>query len=270
VTLDQNYVQQLKVLITSVYINNPGEIVNLYVIHSKIPEYILKGLSEDLIKLKYNLYPIRVSEENFVNAPITNRYPVEMYYRLLAYKWLPNNIDKILYLDPDILVINPIDGLWNLDISDFLFAAASHTGKTEVSNNVNRIRLGIDTDYYNSGVLLMNLKKCREEIVEEDIYEAVSKHADGLFLPDQDVLNILYCDKIKEIDDVIWNYDARNYSNYMLRSVGEANMDWVLKNTSILHFCGREKPWKKNYQRRFGILYKHYQSLTNRYLSVRP
>ena len=39
-------------------------------------------------------------------------------------------------------------------------------------------------------------------------------------------------------------------------------MDWVFTHTAVLHFCGKAKPWKPGYHRRFGPLYKHYMRLT--------
>lgn len=189
-----------------------------------------------------------------------------MYYRLLAGEWLPHDLDKILYLDPDILVINSLNALWEMDLRGYLFAAAAHTGKTEMANSVNKIRLKTNTDYFNSGVLLINLEEAREEIVPDDLFRFVEDNTMALLLPDQDVLNALYGSRIRSLDDARWNYDARNYSNYLLRSGGKENLEWVMENTSILHFCGKDKPWKKNYRRRFGSLYRHYMSLTERYL----
>ena len=118
-----------------------------------------------MAKFSYKLFPIRARTELFSSARVTDRYPKEMYYRLLAGELLPQNLEKIIYIDPDILVINSLSALWEMDISGFLFAGASHTGKTDMANNVNKIRLGTDTDYYNSGFLLINLKRAREEIV---------------------------------------------------------------------------------------------------------
>ena len=141
-------------------------------------------------------------------------------------------------------------------MKDRLFAAASHTGKTELANNINKFRLGTDQKYYNSGVLLMNLSLCRSEIVPEEIFSFVREHT----------LNAIYGGRIQEIDDFLWNYDARNYNNYFLRSAGEADLEWVIKNTSILHFCGKAKPWKPHYTHRFGILYRHYMQLADSYL----
>ena len=54
-----------------------------------------------------------------------------------------------------------------------------------------------------------------------------------------------------------------------MRSLGEADVDWVMAHTAVLHFCGREKPWKKNYRRRFRVLYRHYMNLADKYLPER-
>ena len=85
-----------------------------------------------------------------------------------------------------------------------------------------------------------------------------------LVLPDQDVLNGLYGERILELDEKLYNYDARKYNGYLLASQGEADMDYVIANTRILHFCGKRKPWNKAYVGRFGVLYKHYMQLAAR------
>ena len=113
---------------------------------------------------------------------------------------------------------------------------------TEFANGVNRIRLGVDHDYYNSGVLLMNLEKGREEIHPEELFAYVKGHRKELVLPDQDLLNAMFGERIRPLDDAIWNYDARNFNNYMVRSSAQYNLKWVMEHTAILHFCGKPKP----------------------------
>ncbi len=66
------------------------------------------------------------------------------------------------------------------------------------------------------------------------------------------------------VDDTLWNYDARNYNNYRLRSAGAHDLPWMMEHTAILHFCGKAKPWKPGYVYRFGVLYHHYAQLTRR------
>lgn len=267
-TLDRNYLPQLQVLLTSLRINNPSEKIVLYLLHSGIPESALAGVELQCSAYGYSFVPIRVENTLFQDAPVTRQYPKEMYYRLLAPQLLPADVERVLYLDPDILIINPIRPLWETDLRGNLFGAAAHTGKTELANSVNQLRLGTQRDYYNSGVLLMDLAAGRREIRPDALFTYVEKHRKELVLPDQDLLNGLYSQRILDLEDVIWNYDARNYSNYLLRSGGVCDLRWVMEHTSILHFCGKEKPWKPKYFHRFGILYQHYVQLTRRDWSV--
>lgn len=263
-TLDQNYLPQLQVLLTSLAANDPGERFELILLHSGIPEASLAPVRRQCAAFGWAFSPIYVDEALFEGAPVTKQYPKEMYYRLLAPQILPEKYGRVLYLDPDTLVINPIRELWETELHGNIFAAAAHTGKTELANSVNQLRLGTGQDYFNSGVLLMDLDAGRREIAPEDIFRYVGQHRKELILPDQDALNALYSERILPVEDVLWNYDARNYSNYLLRSMGEYDLPWVMQHTSILHFCGKEKPWKAKYIHRFGILYQHYMQLTHR------
>ena len=262
--LDANYLPQLRVLLTSIRLNNPGETFGLYLMHSGLPERELEGLERWCGEAGWEFHSVPVDAALFDGAPVTAQYPREMYYRLLAGQMLPDGLSRVLYLDPDILVINPLRELWETDMQGNMFAAAAHTGKTELANNVNRIRLGTDHDYYNSGVLLIDLERCRSEVAPDELFAFVREHRRELVMPDQDLLNAVYGDSILPLDDALWNYDARNFNNYMLRSAGEQDMDWVMENTAILHFCGKAKPWKPNYIYRFGVLYRHYERLAER------
>ena len=266
VSLDENYLPQLRVMLYSASLNNPGVNFRVFLLHRGFSAEQLSSLSRQLEALDMELRAVRVDERLFESAPVMKQYPQEMYYRLLAAQLLPEDMDRIIYLDPDILVINPLTPLWRLDMGGKLFAAAAHTGMTELANNVNRLRLGTERNYFNSGVLLIDLASCRAEVKPEEIFSYVSEHADELVLPDQDVLNALYSSRILELDDALWNYDARNFKNYLMRSNGVADMEWVIEHTVVLHFCGRAKPWKPHYRHRFGMLYLHYEQLTRRAL----
>lgn len=263
-TLDQNYLPQLQVLLTSLWANNPGETICLHLLHSGIPEEALSRVRCQCEDLRYSFLPVQVDGGLFHTAPVSRQYPKEMYYRLLAPQLLPRRVDRVIYLDPDTLVINPIRPLWETDLEGCLFAAAAHSGKARLASGVNQLRLGTEGDYYNSGVLLMDLEAGRKEIRPQDLFDYVEQHRKELLLPDQDLLNALYSRRILPLEDVVWNYDARNYSSYLVRSSGQWDLPWVMGHTVILHFCGKAKPWKPKYPHRFGILYQHYVQLTRR------
>lgn len=265
VTFDSNYIAPFQVMLKSVTVNNPGEDIHVWLLHSGIPENQMQGLRAYCGFLNVFLTPVLISRQVFENAPVSAQYPQEMYYRLLAPQLLSESLKKVLYLDPDILVINPLRPLWESELDGNAFAAASHTGVMDIMNGINRIRLNTDHDYYNTGVMLMDLDKARGIIKAEEIFKCVSEHAMELLLPDQDVFNYLYGSRTLQVDDAIWNYDARYYSDYMIKSNGAYHMDWVMKNTVILHFCGKRKPWNTSYINRFASLYKHYMQMSFRY-----
>ncbi|MED3661260.1 glycosyltransferase family 8 protein [Ureibacillus sp. FSL K6-8385] len=263
VTVDSNYLHPLTVMLKSLFMNNPNEQFSIYLVQSSIPDQQLELLDAFISGEGHEFHNIPIDDQLFSDAPTLMHYTKTMYYRLLAHKFLPQHLDRILYLDPDILVINRIRELYELDLEGYLFAAADH--RTMPIKEINKIRFNpFDLEaYYNSGVLLMNLPLLRETIDEKEIFDFVEKYHSKLIMPDQDIMNALYSKKIKGIDEVKYNYDARYYNIYKLKSSGLFDMDYVMNHTVILHFCGKKKPWKKNYSGKFHSLYKHYEKITN-------
>jgi lipopolysaccharide biosynthesis glycosyltransferase len=138
VTLNSNYLNPLKVMLKSLFINNPEEKFNIYVMHSSLTDEELQSLKAMIEGKGHKLYAITVKGDYFKDAPIVKHYSKEMYYRLLACKFLPPEVDKILYLDPDILIINSIKALYDTELEGYLFAAANHDRAT-----VNEATIGL-------------------------------------------------------------------------------------------------------------------------------
>lgn len=270
-TLDENYLLPCKVMLDSFFASNPQEKdVTVYLLHSAIPGGKLSELDTFCADFGARLIPIAVEPTLFENAPTSKRYPKEMYYRLLSPLILPRQVERVLYLDPDMLIINPLRPLWEQNLGGNVFAAASHTGLTEMANEINQRRLDTEHEYFNSGVMLIDLKAARSLVTAEDVFRCVSEHEKELILPDQDVFNMLYGKQTLPVEDVLWNYDVRNYAKYLIRSSGSHDLNWVMDNTAVLHFCGKNKPWHADYKNPFGMLYLHYQNLTLRKLGQKP
>lgn len=271
VTLDRNYLPALTTMLKSLFLNNPRTLFHIYLLHDDLEPEDVEPVCAFCARNLAKLSPIRVPEGLFGAAPVNFHYSRAMYYRLLAFKALPDDLDRILYLDPDILVINSVRLVYDMDISKHLYAAAAHVGLTNLATYVNQVRLNsFDSEYYyNSGVLLMNLRRQRQEVDPGEVFAYVEEHGDELVLPDQDVLNALYGSRILPLEAEIYNYDCRRYDTYLLKSGGRMTMDWVMRHTVLLHFCGKRKPWAGNYQGRFGALYKHYMHLADKHFTVR-
>ncbi|MEO3946872.1 glycosyltransferase family 8 protein [Gorillibacterium sp. CAU 1737] len=261
VTLNSNYLRPLKVMLKSLFLQHPGVSFDLYLLHSSILPAEIADLHHYIEEHGSDLHAIRVDDHMFEEAPIVKHYSKEMYYRILAFRFLPPELDKVLYLDPDLLILNDILPLYETNLSEHLFAAAYHDRIPLTEINRLRLRTQELPAYYNSGVLLMNLKLQRERICEQEIFDYVRENKKRLILPDQDVLNALYSTSILKIEELLYNYDARFYLYYKLASGGKVDMDYVIRHTAILHFCGKRKPWNKNYSGSFHALYKHYERL---------
>lgn len=266
VSFDRNYIGPFRTMLASLVANNPGERVRVWLLHRAIPAADLAALDTFCAGRGASLHPVAVDGSLFTGAPVSRRYPQEMYYRLLAPCMLPNGLERVLYLDPDILVINPLRPLWETDLDGCAFAAASHTAVAEAAANVvNQVRLDTDHEYYNSGVLLVDLVQARAVVRPADVFDCVrTSLPPELILPDQDVFNRLYGIYTMPVSDTLWNYDARRYSAYLAKSGGLCQMSWVMENTAVLHFCGKRKPWLSSASGKFAALYRHYMQVAAR------
>lgn len=253
-TLNAGYLHPLNVMLYSALESNPGERFRVYLLHSSLTEAELAG-TRRLLGDQHELHPIRVDGAGLENAPTSDRYPVEMYYRIFAAQYLPRTLDRVLYLDPDLIVKGSLRALCDAEMGEDLFAAASHVGK--MISYVNSVRLDSESQgpYINSGVILMNLKALRERQDPAQVFRYIEAHQNRLLLPDQDVISGLYGASILPLDPYVYNMTERIFA-FHPDSDGWLDPDWIDEHSVIIHYCGRNKPWKKNYVGVLGAYYR--------------
>ena len=256
VTLNENYIPQLNIMLSTLLRFNPDCDFDVYLLHTSIRKESLAS-TEKLLESRGRLIPIEASDMPLSDAPTTSRYPKEIYYRIFAAKYLPETVDRVLYLDPDLVINGSILPLYNLPMEDYFYAAASHIGNPGLIHRLNELRLDMDDDspYINSGVLLMNLELLRKEQDCGEVVTFIEKHKALLMLPDQDIISSLYGSRIYALDPFRYNMTERLY---LMHSPFEKSfdLDWVRKHSIIIHYCGRNKPWKENYIGDLDVFYK--------------
>ncbi|MBR4574962.1 MAG: glycosyltransferase family 8 protein [Lachnospiraceae bacterium] len=156
----------------------------------------------------------------------TGRWRPECFFRYYVTE-LMTDVDRVLWLDSDILVRRSIEELYNTDMEEKSFA-----GVTDYTSNPVE-RLGIK-DYINSGVLLFNLEKLRHSQMMSRFWEHVASPDYAGDLPDQDALNIVFEGDIKLLDQIY---------NSMPLTINEY-ADIFIENAAIVHFVSEHKPWK--------------------------
>lgn len=248
VTLDARYIPVLRVMLSSLLRHNPLETVTVYLAHSRLTANEIASILPGLDTARLTLVPVQLSDALFAGAPIEKRYPREMYYRLFAARFLPETLDRILYLDPDIVVLNSVRELYDLDFGSHFFAAASHVKRGfQLFNNL-RLDLPDGSAYVNSGVMMMNLAALRTQQDPAAVFEYIEANKAVMMLPDQDVLNALYHDKILQLNPLRYNLSEKYFRHYNLSPKNQpVDEVWVREHAVFVHYCGRNKPWKENY-----------------------
>lgn len=186
------------------------------------------------------------------------RYSEAASYRLLLPELLPE-IDSIVYLDCDIVVRQDIAGLYeSIDLADNLIAAVY---EAPIENQAERwTKLGCDPGkYFNSGFLVMNLKRMREEGTSSKFLDEL--RADYLEFPDQDVLNIVCKGRVLPLPpeyNSIRTFFLPQYADDYERQYGPDSRREVV-NSGNIHYTGG-KPWNL-FTVRFADWWRKYDSL---------
>ena len=248
-SVNKKYIRQLNVLLNSISYSNKEEKFNVYVLNKNLDKDDFENIIVNLESKRFNIVDIKIPDSEIDTFPvIEKRYPIEIYFRLFASDYLPSDVDRVLYLDCDTVVINSLSELYNMNFEDNYYIAATHISR--VLHKFNEIRLNIQEDepYVNTGVLLINLKQLRKINVKEKIVKFIEANQKKLLLPDQDIIISLFGNKIKLIDELKYNLSEIAWYKYNVNNSKEKiTLKWIVKNTVIIHYCGRNKPWNREY-----------------------
>ncbi len=244
---DNNYAKYAGVVIASILKNaKPEDELRIYVLDGGISQENKANINS----IKYikdceiNFIPIDENIFEEYKQVKTHKYiSIATYYRLKTPSLL-NNIDKIIYLDCDVIVFTSLSDLYNTDISEFLIAGISDNKKRMVKDNPN---------YVNAGILLMNLANMRKDNTEEKFYQYTKENINNIKKGDQEIINEVCKKQIKVINDDTWNVQVSNF----------VNRSNYTNKPKIIHYLSKEKPWK------FGS-YSYFKNLWFNYLNLTP
>ena len=108
VTLDANYIRPLSVMLHSLVRADDCPKFDLYIAHSSLTDENIDSIFRGIDRSRFNVHSICLSHELNADAPTEDRITKETYYRLTAHEFLPAELDRILYIDPDTLILNSI------------------------------------------------------------------------------------------------------------------------------------------------------------------
>lgn len=172
-----------------------------------------------------------------------------VFARLFIPEFLKSE-EKVIYLDCDIIVLKPLEELYNMDLDEKSIGVVLD-GQKDQKSSLSRLNLSLDRTYFNAGVMVMDLKKLRENGKFLKTIDYCLNPDRELQLNEQDALNIIF-ENDYMINDLIWNY---THGNSEENSYEESEI-------GIVHFTGDIKPWDCRSYSPYKYLYWRYLNET--------
>ena len=170
---DNNYAWLMGVSMVSLFENNrESKEINVYLFGDKISSENIDMLHQAAEQYGRKLEIIDVNKLTLPEKLYSGRYPKSAFSRLFAFDLLPKDIDRVLYLDCDIIVDGGIEELYNHAMEDKIIWAVK-----DCVSKAYKQKIGIRGNdvYINTGVMLMNLEKMRQFPMEEKITNFANK-----------------------------------------------------------------------------------------------
>jgi lipopolysaccharide biosynthesis glycosyltransferase len=241
--LNKRYIKYTVVMLTSLC-ENSNDHVNVYLLNSELDHSDINEISKAL-----SAYDITVNSVKIDAGVFTDRFPrnlewsLEMYYRLMMPELLPPDVDRVLYLDVDIIVNKPLSDFFKMDFGGMELLVCDDKGGKNLPSSYGKKHAEMFKEayqnghrYFNSGVMLMNIKLLKERYTFDTYLDAIRAWNYEMEAPDQDVLNWVHWRNVSYVDYKDYDYFAK-----------VAHNDGITYNDakhsiSIIHYAG-DKPW---------------------------
>ncbi len=253
---DEAYVAHSAAMLHSVLVNGGAEIAVHYLHGSSFPENAKRALTEMVHTRGATIHFHRIHDRRLHGLPVDARFGPAMWYRVFLPRLL-RGVDRVLYLDIDTLVLSPLTPLWELSLEGCYLAAVRNVFMKYHRWRASDLGVRIE-DYFNSGVLLFNLKEMRRAMFTRRVLHLVRRRGASLLWPDQDALNLTVGSRWLPLDPR-WNVMNSYLSHPDLATLvfGAQELRQAIAEPAIRHFEGPEenKPWHPGHDRQGRELY---------------
>ena len=200
-------------------------------------------------------------QKDFRGAITDSHISRSAYYRIALPLLLPN-VDKIIYSDVDVLNFKDLTEMYNLELKDDIYLKAT----LDIINPITELKqFGIITKkYFNSGVLLMNLKSMRKDGIEKKIRNFIYNHylehhdqtaMNAVCYNNWEILSIKYATFVHNTYKNIVDYNNKQDVGFRY---SEEELKLAYYEPTLLHYAGWSKPWNEGYSKKKGEYWWYY------------
>lgn len=272
---DNKFAEILGVSLVSLYENNTNfSNIDVYVIDENISEENKEKLQS--IPANYNRSPINwlhcPNLNNLLNLNIaTDRGSLSQFSRLMVGSLLPSDLDRVIYLDCDIVINKSLKDLWELDLENSIVAALDDCFSKYYRNNLG---LAPTATIFNDGVLLIDLQSWRSHEIESKLLDFIRLKKGKIQQSDQGVLSAVLSDDCRIIDPkfnavtIFFDFNYQEILTYRKPPkdyYSEERINEAIKHPYIIHYTSSfmsKRPWMKGCKHRYAYKWLFYKDLT--------
>lgn len=247
--INQSYTRGMGIALYSLLKNNPKHDFHIHLFTTGLDEN-----DEERLKNLAEKFPVIISLHLFDEAwldelPTIGRYSKSIYFRLIIPAVVSSYSDRVLYIDADTLITGDLSPLFSLDFSGNTICACNDTLRARQTQCA---ALGLSKgNYFNSGMLLINLQQWNSRMTTQRICDLLLKRGSSFRFPDQDGLNICLENEVSILPGK-YNYIYDIIANNVWHKID------VPKDTVMIHFTGKCKPWHAWSGGDLFVVYSHY------------
>ncbi len=259
-SIDDGYAQHCCVMLCSLFRNNRGTDFQIWLLVDQLSEDSVRMLRQQCKSYGHQLEFIPVDRAVFEKLPLTHHFTAAAYFRLLAAEMLPEALERVLFLDSDLIVRDRIDALYDLPLE-----GSTHAAVPDPSGEESLTRLGLPSDqpYCNTGVMLMNLPVWRQEDLGQRSLAYLVENPHRIMWVDQDAINAVTHGRWR-VCDPVWNVGTCMFdpSIAQLIPIDPTTLALLRQSPKIAHFTGSYKPWHHGCPHPFTAEYGRYLAKT--------
>lgn len=247
---DDNYAQHCAVVMASVITHNCN--VSFYIINDGLSppneEKLKSVITQNTDSVEFVMVD-KIKIQSMLPMPDnseTSHISIATYYRLFLAELLPADIEKVLYLDCDMVVRGSLLPFYDTDLDGKALAACYlNNAFGRVKNVYERLGYSEDYKYFNAGALCLNLKYWRENDVQGRLLAFARNNMHNIVYHDQDILNAVLHREVVHVSP-LYNMDlsyitedeAQNYD------LSFDKLLTIFMNPVVVHYVSRPKPWE--------------------------
>jgi lipopolysaccharide biosynthesis glycosyltransferase len=261
--VDEAFVAHLASAIASIVAHRAPTHFQFYILHHGVCEFQAEQVES--VAPGSSFHWLQVDDPVVLSMQAKEHITSATFFRLMVADILPANLERLIYLDCDVVAADDLASLWQEDLHGLPVGAVYDPG-VDAHHFAQTWRLDLTcARYFNAGVLLIDLAAVRKGGQFRKALETMERLGARLPYSDQDALNLSLWGQWRELD---WRWNVQR--SMVLRQKGASTVGerGSGKRAGIVHFTSSHKPWHRAAYQPFGHLYWRYIRKTPFYGSV--